>query len=311
MNHPVLRFSLIWKIELSWLPLCRLSLASMWLCCCLITIITPTPSSVWLFFSDDMTTNHTSKTKIVMKPLPSTSSGPFPQENGNFWTTASTLLLVVFSKSHQSQWLLQDMIYFLVSFCLIFFPACFIELFLDTALFSACFFYYYLVAFPSSVSCRLTEKAAFLLSVTTSPLHHQCLTLTLALIFSQLPHPECWMPRLPLEAPPVASGLLCLLGSWCSPGSHVYVVTLFVSWRSCSRGLSQPRCDTVVIWQLLQDYHSSCTFFPPSFCGSNFPDTQHTDWFYKAGFSFCFSASTTVTSGFSLFSFLTPLTGFS
>lgn len=145
-----------------------------------------------------------------------------------------------------------------------------LSFFLDTALFSACFFYYYLVAFPSSVSCRLTEKAAFLLSVTTSPLHHQCLTLTLALIFSQLPHPECWMPRLPLEAPPVASGLLCLLGSWCSPGSHVYVVTLFVSWRSCSRGLSQPRCDTVVIWQLLQDYHSSCTFFPPPFVAQTF-----------------------------------------
>lgn len=96
------------------------------------------------------------------------------------------------------------------------------------------FFNYYLVAFPPSVSCRLTEKAAFLMPVTASPLHHQCLTLTLALIFSQLPHPECWMPRLPLEAPPVASGLLCLLGSWCSLGSRVYVVTLFVSWRSCS-----------------------------------------------------------------------------
>lgn len=155
------------------------------------------------------------------------------------------------------------------------------------------------------------------MSVTASPSHHQCLTLILALIFSQLPHPECWMPRLPLETPPlVASGLLCLLGSWCSPGSCVYVATLFMSWRSFflrSRGLSQQRCDTVVIWQLLQDYHSSCTFPFPSFCGSNFPDTQHTDWFYKAGwrFSFCFSASTTVTSGFFLFSFLTPLIGFS
>ena len=116
----------------------------------------------------------------------------------------------------------------------------------------------------------------------------------------------------PIRAPPprpVASSLLCLLGSWCSPGSRVCVVAL--SWRSLrSRGLSQQRCDTVVIWQLLQDYHSSCAFPFPSFCGSNFLDTQHTDWFYKAGwrFSFCYSASTIVTSGFS---FLTPPIGFS
>lgn len=121
MKHSMLCFSLIWKLELSWLPLCRLSLASMWLCCCLIPIITCIPSSMQSLFSDHLTANRTSKAKIVMKPLPFTSSGPFPQENGNFWTTASTLLLVVFSKYHQSQWLLQDMICFLVSFCLILF----------------------------------------------------------------------------------------------------------------------------------------------------------------------------------------------
>lgn len=87
------------------------------------------------------------------------------------------------------------------------------------------FFNYYLVAFPPSVSCRLTEKAAFLMSVTASPLHHQCLTLTLALIFSQLPHPECWMPRLPLEAPRLLLACFaCLV-----PGARLGLVSMW--WR--------------------------------------------------------------------------------
>lgn len=49
------------------------------------------------------------------------------------------------------------------------------------------------------------------------------LDITLALIFSQLPHPECWMPRSHWRLS-IAFGLLCLLGSWCSPGSRVCVV---------------------------------------------------------------------------------------
>lgn len=149
------------------------------------------------------------------------------------------------------------MICFLVSFCLIFFPCmfegAFLFFFLDTTLFSACFFNFYfcLGGFPPSVSCRLTDQAAFVMSVTASPLHHQCLTLTLALIFSQLPHPECWMPRLPLEASPLPPGCFWLaLPAWflvlawvsCPCGGAVCVPTLLffiffcVHAASCSRG---------------------------------------------------------------------------
>lgn len=79
---------------------------------------------------------------------------------------------------------------------------------------------------PPPVSCRLTEKAAFLMSVTASPSHHQCLTLILALIFSQLPHPECWMPRLPLETPRLLLACFaCLV-----PGARLGLVSM---WRRC------------------------------------------------------------------------------
>lgn len=144
------------------------------------------------------------------------------------------------------------MICFLVSFCLIFFPACFMELpffFLDTTLFSACFFNFYfcLGGFLPSVSCRLTDQA-IVMSVTASPSHHQCLTLILALIFSQLPHPECWMPWFPLGASPPPRLLLacfaCLV-----PGAGLGLVSMwwrclcpnalfffFVHAASCSRG---------------------------------------------------------------------------
>lgn len=44
------------------------------------------------------------------------------------------------------------------------------------------------------------------------------LDITLALIFSQLPHPECWMPRSHWRLS-IAFGLL--LPAWCSPGSCV------------------------------------------------------------------------------------------
>lgn len=174
------------------------------------------------------------------------------------------------------------MICFLVSFCLIFFPACFMKLFFFRyCIIFSMFFFITWWLFPPSVSCRLTEKAAFLMSITASPSHHQCLTLTLALIFSQLPHPECWMPRLPLEAPPgcfwlaLPAWFLVLALVSCLCVDAVCVLTLLFFLRS--RGLLQQRCDTVVIWQLLLDYHSSCTFPFSSFCGSNFPDTQHTD----------------------------------
>lgn len=103
------------------------------------------------------------------------------------------------------------------------------------------------------------------------------LDITLALIFSQLPHPECWMPRLPLEALNCFWLAFYLLGSWCSPGSRVCVVVEFVSRCSCYFclnviGLWQQRfqctvnmSDTVVIALFAQDYHSSyCTFSSPS-----------------------------------------------
>lgn len=129
-------------------------------------------------------------------------------------------------------------------------PACFMELFfLDTTLFSACFFLlpWWL---PPPVSCRLTDQAAFVMSVTASPSHHQCLTLTLALIFSQLPHPECWMPRLPLEASPPPRLLLacfaCLVPGaglglvsmwWCCLCPDALVLYFFcIPAASCSRG---------------------------------------------------------------------------
>lgn len=142
---------------------------------------------------------------------------------------------MVLSKYHQSQWLLQDMICFLVSFCLIFSPCMLYGAFFFRHYFIFSMFFFYCLDGsppPPSVSCRLTDQAAFVMSVTASPSHHQCLTLTLALIFSQLPHPECWMPRLPLEASPPPRLLLacfaCLV-PWCWLGSRVHVVALFVS----------------------------------------------------------------------------------
>lgn len=60
------------------------------------------------------------------------------------------------------------------------------------------------------------EKVIRLSSVTASTSHHQMLDIILALIFSQLPHPECWMPHSHWRLS-IAFGLLCLLGSRCSP----------------------------------------------------------------------------------------------
>lgn len=110
-----------------------------------------------------------------------------------------------------------------------FFPCMFYEAFFFfryCIIFSMFFFFITWWLFPPSVSCRLTEKAAFLMSITASPSHHQCLTLTLALIFSQLPHPECWMPRLPLEPPPrlLLACFACLV-----PGARLSLVSM--CWR--------------------------------------------------------------------------------
>lgn len=117
------------------------------------------------------------------------------------------------------------------------------------------------------------------------------LDITLALIFSQLPHPECWMPRLPLEALN-CFWLACLLGSWCSLGFRVYVVVDFVWRRSCYLcicviGLSQHRfqCTVNYVWHCghftvctgLPQFLLYSTVFPPR--GSNLNGIQHTDRF--------------------------------
>ncbi len=117
------------------------------------------------------------------------------------------------------------------------------------------------------------------------------LDITLALIFSQLPHPECWMPRLPLEALNCFWLAFACLGLGARLVSRVCVVVEFVSRCSCYlcmcvTGLLQQRfsalwsvCDTVVILLFVQDYHSSyraVLFSPPR--GSNLTDIQHTDW---------------------------------
>ena len=99
---------------------------------------------------------------------------------------------------------------------------------------------------------------------------------TLALIFSQLPHPECWMPHSHWRLS-IAFGLLCLLGSWCSPGSLVCVVMEFVSRGSCSLcicviGLSQQRsqctlkyvCGHFTVCTRLPQYLLCSTVFLPS-----------------------------------------------
>lgn len=81
------------------------------------------------------------------------------------------------------------------------------------------------------------------------------LDITLALIFSQLPHPECWMPRLPLEAlncfwlalPAwflVLAWFLCLCGGSLCPDAVVFVCVC-VLLTSHSRG-SSDTC--VILW---------------------------------------------------------------
>lgn len=92
------------------------------------------------------------------------------------------------------------------------------------------------------------------------------LDITLALIFSQLPHPECWMPRSHWRLS-IAFGLLCLLGSWCSPGSRVCVVVEFVSRGFCYViicviGLSQQRlqCTVKYVWHC--GHFTVCTWLP-------------------------------------------------
>lgn len=90
------------------------------------------------------------------------------------------------------------------------------------------------------------------------------LDMILALIFSQLPHPECWMPHSHWRLS-IAFGLLCLLGSrlvlvFC-------VVVEFVSGGSCYLcicviGLSEQRfqCTVKYVWHC--GHFTVCTGLP-------------------------------------------------
>lgn len=170
---------------------------------------------------------------------------------------------MVFFKHHQSQWLLQDMISFLVSFCLFVFSFCMLY---RTAFFLIVHHFQHAmtcsrVAF--SMNCKLHEKAHPPLVCHCWPIASSMLDLTLALIFSQLPHPECWMPRLPLEALncfwlALPAWFLMLAWFLCLCGGGV-VIYVYVSLASRSRGSSALRsmCDTVVILLSVQDYHNS------------------------------------------------------
>lgn len=121
-----------------------------------------------------------------------------------------------------------------------------------------------------------------------SPIASSVLDMILALIFSQLPHPECWMPHSQLEAlncfwlalPAWVFRLVLVLVWWwwwsLSPAADViYVLCIIVSLASHSRGSGAPWsvCDTVVIWLFVQDYHStSCAVLFSSPPGSNLTD---------------------------------------
>lgn len=116
----------------------------------------------------------------------------------------------------------------------------------------------------------MDDKVILLLSVIAS-IASSMLDITLALIFSHLPHPECWMPRSHWRLS-IAFGLLCLLGSlmpawflcvcvvvmvdFVSGGSHIYVN---VRLPSRSRGSSTlwSICDTVDIIVFVQTCHNT------------------------------------------------------
>lgn len=102
---------------------------------------------------------------------------------------------------------------------------------------------------------ELHEKAISPVVCHCQPIASSMLDMTLALIFSQLPHPECWMPRSPSGGSQLLLACFACLVSWCSPGSRVCVVVECVSGSSCYLcicviGLSQQRfqCTVEYVW---------------------------------------------------------------
>lgn len=85
------------------------------------------------------------------------------------------------------------------------------------------------------------------------------LDMTLALIFSQLPHPECWLPRSHWRLS-IAFGLLCLLGSL-----GACLVLVFVWWWSLS-----PEAPILYVWLASHSRGSSavwhCGHFTVWYC---------------------------------------------
>lgn len=188
-----------------------------------------------------------------------------------------------------------------------FFPACLMELFFFSkkkkyCIISSMFFFIIWWLFPSSKSrlphvCHRQPIASSVLDITSGP------------DLQSAPTPWMLDASAPIRATPLPRLLLACFACF-APGARLGLVPVW--WRrssprcSCSFPVLASRSRGAILWS----FGSWCRITtvpvhppPPSFCGSNFTDTQHTDWFYKAGwlFSFCFSTSTTVTSGFSLF----------
>ena len=117
------------------------------------------------------------KQYIVMKPLLSASEGFFPHKKMERFKHLHLHYYWWYNKYHQSQWLLQDTIFFSCFILLDFSSfACFMVLpfFFYNAPFPACFLWSIVLLFR--LITNSIEKASFPLSVTASPLPHHCLT---------------------------------------------------------------------------------------------------------------------------------------
>lgn len=131
------------------------------------------------------------------------------------------------------------------------------------------------------------------LSVTARPIASSSVHDTsLALIFSQLPHPECWMPRLPLEALNCFWLALPASGSLVLPWfSRVCVVLEFVSRSSlsfpclyvcvCEQPPAAEACST--LW-------GACVSVVISLCCTGLP--QFSTWFFSTPTLFPLPAQT-------------------
>lgn len=174
--------------------------------------------------------------------------------------------------------------------CFSLFFACFMELLFYNCIISGMLsMTCSLVAFSSTISRWKSHP-----SVCLSPLahrFHQCLTLLWpwSSVSSHTLNAGCLAP---IGGYWIAFGLLCLLGSRCSPGSCClcggggvcpsrgsrYYVCVWLASRSGGSSALWSLCDTVVILLFLQEYHSAyCAVLFSSPHGSNLTDTQHTD----------------------------------